>query len=77
MNLQTRKLSLIEWMVSLNDKATIDRIEDLKKGKKAKREMKPMSLKEYYKIIKESEEDIQYGRVYAHEEVVKYLKRKR
>ena len=77
MNLQARKLSLIEWLTSINDEDIIGRIENLKKRKKAKAEMKPMPLKQYYKMIEESEQDIQDGRVYAHEEVVKYMKRKR
>jgi hypothetical protein len=77
MNLEERKLSLIEWLAALDDKATIDKIESLKKAKAAKQEMKPMPLKKFYAMIEESEGDIRSGKVYAHEKVAKYLKRKR
>ena len=69
MNLQERKLSLIEWLVSLNDKNMIEKIESMKKSIPARQEMKPMSLKEFYKVIDESEQDIKAGKVYAQEEV--------
>jgi hypothetical protein len=77
MTLQERKLSLIEWLASLSDKDTIAQIENLKKGKKAKQDLKPMPLKQFYKMIEESEKDIRKGKVYAHETAAKYLKRKR
>lgn len=77
MNLQNRKLSLIDWLISLDDEAIIHQIEGLKKRKNTSAKMKPMTLKEYHKMIEESEEDVKAGRVYAHEDVVKYLKRKK
>ena len=39
--------------------------------------MKPMPLKKFYKMIEESEEDVRSGKVYSHEKVARYLKRKR
>ncbi|MEP7171718.1 MAG: hypothetical protein ABI855_20260, partial [Bacteroidota bacterium] len=77
MNLHERKLSLIEWLVSLKDKDMVAKIENMKNTKTARQEIKPMTLKEFYKIIDESEQDIKSGKVYAHEEVSRYLKRKR
>jgi hypothetical protein len=77
MNLQARKLSLIEWLASVDDEQVIDKIEHLQKRKTSKGELKPLSLKSYHKMIDESEQDISQGRVYAHEDVVKYMKRKR
>jgi hypothetical protein len=77
MNIHARKLNLIEWVASLDDVKLINQIENLKHGRIGKLSLKPLSKKEYLKIIKESEEDIKSGQVYAHEDVVKYMKRKR
>lgn len=51
MNLQARKLSLIEWLTSIDDERMIDKIENLQKSKAAKKELKPLPVKEYHKMI--------------------------
>jgi hypothetical protein len=43
--------------------------------KKVKKELKSLSVKEYRKVIEDSERNISEGKIYAHEEVVKYMKR--
>jgi hypothetical protein len=63
--------------VALKPQKIINQIENLQKKKTTKQQLKPLSSKEYQKIIKDSEEDIKAGRLYAHEDVVKYIKRKR
>ncbi len=79
MNLDARKVELIEWVASLKDQDLLEKIEDLKKQavrEAYESELQPMSQQLYETLIAESEADIVAGRIYSHEDVVSYFKRK-
>lgn len=78
MNLQARKLSLIEWLTRVQDETTILKLEKfLKVIKKEEYSMESMTEKEYISMVEESESDIEAGRLYSHEEVKAYFKKKK
>lgn len=77
MYLENRKLDIIEYLSRLQDEKILDKIESVIKRSRAAKKLKPLSKKEYLKMIEDSEEDIRKGRIYAQEDVVKYLKAKK
>lgn len=60
MNLQAEKLSLIEELISLNDKELILKIKSILK-KSSKASLKPMSLESFFARIDASEKAYQKG----------------
>jgi hypothetical protein len=77
MNIQARKLSLIEDFLSITDETFIERLESFirtEKEKQYERELKPMPLKEFHKMIDQAKQDKANGRVISHEEVKKRVK---
>lgn len=74
MDIQTKKLSLIEQLAMITDESIITRIEKLiqiERRRKYESDLKPMSLKEFYTMIEESEEDIRAGRVISQQDLEK------
>lgn len=74
MDIQTKKLSLIEQLAMITDESIITRIEKLiqiERRRKYESDLKPMSLKEFYAMIEESEEDIRAGRVISQQDLEK------
>ena len=77
MDLQIRKLNLIHQLTFLRDESIISKIEKLfTKTKKESYEsnLKPMSLEEFYVIIKQAKDDAEAGRVISQEELEKRSK---
>jgi hypothetical protein len=77
MELESRKLELIDYLSRLQDEELLGKIEDLIKESRKPAKLKPFTKKEYLRMIEKSEEDVRKGRVYTQEEVVKYFKAKK
>lgn len=72
MNIQARKLNLIEEFLRINDEHTIEELESffrIEKNRQNEREMKPMSLEQFREMIEQAKQDKANGRVISHEEV--------
>ena len=75
MTIQTRKLSLIEEFLKINDEEIISKVESLIKEEKNKRyesSQTPMSMDEFRGMIDQAKRDSEEGRVISHQD----LKRK-
>jgi hypothetical protein len=73
MNIQARKLTLIETLIHLNDESLINKIEKLVESKKST-ELSPMSLDEFYSRIDKSEQAIKKGQVISQKDLEKESK---
>lgn len=79
MNIQTRKLNLIENLILLQDVKLIDKIEVFFKSFQRKRKatnLIPMSLEEFYARNRQSQIEISEGKLITHEDVKKHFARK-
>jgi hypothetical protein len=75
MTIQTRKLSLIEEFLKINDEEIISKVESLikeEKNKKYESQQTPMSMDEFRGMIDQAKRDSEEGRVISHQD----LKRK-
>ena len=73
MNIQARKLTLIETLIHINDESLINKIEKLVNSKKSV-DLSPMSLEEFYSRIEKSEEAIKKGQVISQKDLEKQSK---
>jgi len=77
MNIQARKLNLIEEFLRISDESIIEKLESfirIEKKKQYDKEIKPMSLKEFHEMIDQAKQDKANGRVVSHEELKKRVK---
>jgi hypothetical protein len=77
MNIQARKLVLIEEFLRISDEAIISKIESIifqEKQKTMERELHPMSVNEFHEMIEKSKQDSDSGRLISHEELKKKIK---
>jgi hypothetical protein len=77
MNIQARKLILIEEFLRISDESLITKLESfIKEEKKVahERDLKPMSLNEFHEMIDQSKQDSEAGRVISHQELKKKVK---
>jgi len=70
MNIQNKKLELIEWIAQMSDANIISRMDKMRKTYLtiSKEDIKPMSLDEFYASIDRAEEDIRSGKLYSQQE---------
>ncbi len=74
MDLQSRKLDLIQEFLKIKSEDLIDQIEGLIKKSRAKNiDLKPLTQDELDARINESLKDIETGRVISHEEVMRKI----
>ena len=74
MNIQAKKLNLIEKLIELTDTSTIEKIDKLlEKNKTAayRAKQKPMTGSEYKARLELAEEDLKNGRTQSQEELEK------
>lgn len=74
MEIQTRKLHLIEEVLRTNDVELIGRLEQIlyaDKGTCGQRSLSPMSNDEFYAMIDRGIADVKAGRVQSHESISK------
>jgi hypothetical protein len=72
MNIQARKLALIEEFLKISDEGIIDKLQSLIKTENKKlhnREVKPMSLTEFHEMIDHAKLDKKNGRVISHNDL--------
>ena len=77
MNIQARKLILIEEFLQISDESLITKLESfIKQEKKVSHEsnLKPMSLNEFHEMIDQAKRDSDAGRVVSHQELKKKVK---
>lgn len=77
MNIQARKLVLIEEFLRISDENLIAKLESfIKQQKKVShdRELNPMSFNEFHEMIEQAKKDSDAGRVISHQELKKKIK---
>ena len=77
MNIQARKLVLIEEFLRISDETLITKLESfIRQEKNISHEMnlKPMSINEFHEMIDQAKQDSDAGRVISHEELKKKVK---
>lgn len=77
MNIQAKKLVLIEELLRINDEGFITKLELLIKDEKEKlheKDLKPMSLNDFHKMIDQAKKDSNEGRVISHNDLKKKVK---
>jgi hypothetical protein len=77
MNIQARKLVLIEEFLKISDESLIIKLESfLRNEKKITRErnLKPMSLNEFHEMIDQAKRDSDAGNVVSHQNLKKKVK---
>jgi hypothetical protein len=77
MNIQTRKLVLIEEFLRISDESLISKLESViiqEKNKSQKKELSPMSLNDFHTMIDQAKQDSDAGRVITHQELIKKIK---
>lgn len=77
MNIQSRKLILIEEFLRISDESLITKLESfIKQEKKVShdRNLKPMSLNEFHEMIDQAKRESDAGRVISHQELKKKVK---
>jgi hypothetical protein len=77
MNIEARKLVLIEEFLRINDESLIAKIESFimqEKKDSHDRNVKPMFLKEFHEMIDQAKQDSDAGRVISHQELQEKVK---
>jgi hypothetical protein len=77
MNIQAKKLVLIEELLRIEDESFVSKLElFIRDEKKKLREnnLKPMSLDEFNEMIDQSKQDSDAGRVISHNDLKKKIK---
>lgn len=73
MDIQIRKLKLIEWIAREKNETIIVGLEKFRKYShiKTKEKVNPMTIDDFYAMINEAEQDSKNGRVIEQSELVK------
>lgn len=77
MNIQARKLILIEEFLRITDESLITKLESLIRQEKQtalERDLKPLSLNEFHDMIHQAKQDSDNGRVISHQELKEKVK---
>ncbi|MFZ4456355.1 MAG: hypothetical protein ACOYOT_09055 [Bacteroidales bacterium] len=77
MNIQSRKLELIEQFLHISDESLITKLESLLKKEKlasTNKKLTPMSMEEFHTIIDTAKNDAAEGRVLSHQDLKKRVK---
>ena len=71
LNIQERKLNIIEQLIILNDEAVFEQVEELINSSVKRPQLKKLTKEEIEKRAKISDENIVNGEIYSHEDVEK------
>lgn len=77
MNIQARKLGLIEEFLHINDESLILKLESVIRQEKKllhERNLKPMTVNDFHEMIDQAKRDSDAGRVISHQELKKKVK---
>ena len=72
MNIEARKLELIEEFLRISDESIIEKLEALirvEKQKRYERELTPMSVNEFHEMVDQAKLDKENGRVISHKDL--------
>jgi len=72
-----KKIDLIAWLTQLEDQATLELIEKIRKNSQEKRRksyLKPSSEKELIQSLQEAEADYEAGNIISQEELIEKIK---
>jgi len=72
-----KKIDLIAWLTQLEDQATLEFIEKIRKNSQEKRRksyLKPISEKELIQSLQEAEADYEAGNIISQEELIEKIK---
>ncbi|CAN5250711.1 hypothetical protein BH23BAC2_BH23BAC2_23820 [soil metagenome] len=75
MDLPAEKYQLIEWLISLEDESIIKRLQEIKRDTLDSRKSYKISDPEKL-FIQTGVKDIEEGRIYSHEEIIREVKEK-
>ena len=72
MDIQFKKLELIEWFAQITDSNIISKMEKIRKKYIAKtnEELKPLTVREFNKIIDRAEKDAKDNKITLHEDLI-------
>jgi CTP:phosphocholine cytidylyltransferase-like protein len=71
MDIGTKKLELIEWLIKLNDNSIIDYLNSIKDSEKSTKDWWEDLSSEQIKSINRGIKDIDEGRIHSHVSVMK------
>ena len=71
MDLTTKKLQLIEWLINLNDKSLIDYLSTIKDSGTAETDWWDELSEDQLESIQRGIKDIEDGRIHSHQSVMK------
>ena len=71
LNIQERKLNIIEQLIILNDEAVFEQVEELINSSVKRPQLKKLTKEEIEKRAKISDENIVNGEIYSQEDVEK------
>jgi hypothetical protein len=77
MNIQARKLVLIEEFLKINDESIIIKLESFLRNEKKislERNLKPMSLNDFHEMIDQAKKDSDAGNVISHQDLQNKVK---
>jgi len=76
MDIQLKKLELIEWIAQISDTNIISKMDKIRRTYLtiSKENINPMTMEEFYASIDRAEKDIKSGKIYTQEEVEKEAK---
>ena len=77
MNVETRKLVLIQEFLRISDESFIEKLEAIFKAEKKiqhDRNLGPLSINEFHEMIDQAKSDKENGRVTSHQDLKKELK---
>jgi hypothetical protein len=77
MNIQARKLVLIEEFLRISDESLITKLESFIREEKKivhERNLKPMPIEQFHEMIDQAKQDSNAGRVISHQDLKKKVK---
>lgn len=77
MDIEARKLNLIEEFLKISDENIIEKLEyfiNIEKQKQYDKDIKPMSLDEFHDMIDQAKQDKANGRLVSHEDLKERIK---
>lgn len=76
MDIQVKKLELIEWITQISDSTIISKMDKIRRTylTLSKDNIKPMTIEEFYASIDRAEKDIKSGKIFTQNEVEKESK---
>lgn len=78
MNIEAKKVELIEWITKIQDKSLLEQVESLKKQSliaSYESKLKPMTSQQYHSLLDHAQDDYKKGRITTQEDFEKESER--